>query len=391
MEHIGFPLETVIIFVAVVFLSLFLDLYAHKKDEDISFSNACLWSIFWILLSVAFGVYLYVHHGAEMASLFFTGYVLEKVLSVDNLFVIMAIFSWFAIPGKFRHRVLYWGVLGAIVFRGIFVAIGTELLSFGPYMELVFAAMVGYTAVVMLKKREDEDEDEIKDYSNHVAFRMVRRFFPVWPKLHGHDFFLKRSVAEEEGKRDNVPVEGLGRKAAWVATPLFLCLAVIEVSDVMFAFDSVPAVIAVSREPLIIYSAMIFAILGLRSLYFVLESLSSRLVYLEKAVIVLLFFITFKLLLSGINHIFGVGFEISPHMSLVIVLGVLAIGIGASFVVPQKKEAAEAAVDGAVEGPVQMEAAAASETAPEASTEAAAETVSGTDGTGPAKSGDKQS
>lgn len=397
MEHIGFPLETVIIFVAVVFLSLFLDLYAHKKDEDISFRNACLWSIFWILLSVAFGVYLYVHHGAEMASLFFTGYVLEKVLSVDNLFVIMAIFSWFAIPGKFRHRVLYWGVLGAIVFRGIFVAIGTELLSFGPYMELVFAAMVGYTAVVMLKKREDEDE--IKDYSNHVAFRMVRRFFPVWPKLHGHDFFLKRSVAEEEGRRDNVPVEGLGRKAAWVATPLFLCLAVIEVSDVMFAFDSVPAVIAVSREPLIIYSAMIFAILGLRSLYFVLESLSSRLVYLEKAVIVLLFFITFKLLLSGINHIFGVGFEISPHMSLVIVLGVLAIGIGASFVVPRKKEAvkeavegvvegtAEAAVDGAVEGPVQTEAAA----APEVSAGAAGETVSGTNGIGPAKSWDRQS
>ena len=308
MEHIGFPTETVLLFVVVVLLSLFLDLYAHKRDEDISLKSACLWSVFWVLLSVGFGIYLYVHHSAEMASLFFTGYVLEKVLSVDNLFVIMAIFSWFSIPGKYRHRVLYWGVLGAIVFRAIFVAIGTELLSFGPYMEVIFAGMVGYTAFMMLRKREEKEE--IKDYSNHIAFRMVRRFFPVWPKLNG----------------------------AFVATPLFLCLAVIEVSDVMFAFDSVPAVIAVSREPLIIYSAMIFAILGLRSLYFVLESLSSRLVYLETSVVVLLFFITVKLLLSACNHLFGIGFEISPHLSLVIVLAVLVIGIVASFVVPPRQQ-----------------------------------------------------
>ena len=335
MEHIGFPTETVLLFVVVVLLSLFLDLYAHKRDEDISLKSACLWSVFWVLLSVGFGIYLYVHHSAEMASLFFTGYVLEKVLSVDNLFVIMAIFSWFSIPGKYRHRVLYWGVLGAIVFRAIFVAIGTELLSFGPYMEVIFAGMVGYTAFMMLKKREEKEE--IKDYSNHIAFRMVRRFFPVWPKLSGHDFFLRRSEAEAQSVREGVPLEGLGHKCAYVATPLFLCLAVIEVSDVMFAFDSVPAVIAVSREPLIIYSAMIFAILGLRSLYFVLESLSSRLVYLETSVVVLLFFITVKLLLSACNHLFGIGFEISPHLSLVIVLTVLVIGIVASFVVPKKQ------------------------------------------------------
>lgn len=336
MEHIGFPTETVLLFVVVVLLSLFLDLYAHKRDEDISLKSACLWSVFWVLLSVGFGIYLYVHHSAEMASLFFTGYVLEKVLSVDNLFVIMAIFSWFSIPGKYRHRVLYWGVLGAIVFRAIFVAIGTELLSFGPYMEVIFAGMVGYTAFMMLRKREEKEE--IKDYSNHIAFRMVRRFFPVWPKLNGHDFFLRRSEAEAQSAREGVPLEGIGHKCAYVATPLFLCLAVIEVSDVMFAFDSVPAVIAVSREPLIIYSAMIFAILGLRSLYFVLESLSSRLVYLETSVVVLLFFITIKLLLSACNHLFGIGFEISPHLSLVIVLAVLVIGIVASFVVPKKQQ-----------------------------------------------------
>ena len=329
MEHLGFPTETVIIFAAVVVLSLFLDLFAHRKDSVITFKSACLWSLFWIALAVGFGAYLYLHHSPEMASLFFTGYVLEKVLSVDNLFVMMAIFSWFAIPGQLRHRVLYWGVLGAIVFRAIFVAIGAELLSLGPYVEILFAVIVGYTAVMMLKKKDEEEE--IHDYSNHLAFRMVRRFFPVWPKLNGHDFFLSRAQAAEESKKQNIQIEGLGRSASWVVTPLFLCLAVTEVSDVMFAFDSVPAVIAVSREPFIIYSAMIFAILGLRSLYFVLESMSGKLVYLEKAVIVLLFFITAKLLLSGVNHIWHVGFEISPEMSLAIVLGVLACGIIASL------------------------------------------------------------
>lgn len=329
MEHLGFPVETVIIFVVVVAGSLFLDLFAHKKDEDISLRSACLWSLFWVAVSVAFGGYLYFHHGSEMASLYFTGYVLEKVLSVDNLFVIMAVFSWFSIPNEFRHRVLYWGVVGAIFFRAVFVAIGAGLMALGPFVELVFAAMVAYTAVMMLKK--GEEKEEIEDYSSHVACRWVRRVFPVWPRLHGHDFFLSRAHAQEESARLGLTVEGLGKKAAYVATPLFICLAIIEVSDVMFAFDSVPAVIAVSREPLIIYSAMIFAILGLRSLYFVLEALRRYLVHLEKAVVVLLFFIAFKLLLSAVKHIFGVGFELSPHFSLAVVLIILTIGIVASF------------------------------------------------------------
>ena len=330
MEHLGFPIETVTIFVVTVVASLFIDLFAHKRDERMSLRSACLWSCFWIAVALAFGAYLHVHHGSDMSSLFFTGYVLEKVLSVDNLFVIMAIFSWFSIPDAFRHRVLYWGVLGAIVFRAIFVAVGAGLLSFGPFMELIFALMVGYTAVIMLRK--GDDEEEIEDYSSHVAYRGARRFFPLWPRLHGHDFFIRRSKAESEAARLGIKIEGMVHKATFVATPLFLCLAVIEVSDVMFAFDSVPAVIAVSREPLIIYSAMIFAILGLRSLYFVLEALSRYLVHLEKAVIILLFFITFKLLLSALKHIFDIGFDISPVSSLLIVLTILAIGIGASII-----------------------------------------------------------
>ena len=196
--------------------------------------------------------------------------------------------------------------------------------------------MVAYTGFVMLKK--GDQEEEIEDYSSHIAYKGVKRIFPMWPRLHGHDFFITRKHATEEASRLGITVEGLGHKIPFVATPLFLCLAVIEVSDVMFAFDSVSAVIAVSREPLIIYSAMIFAILGLRSLYFVLEAMSRYLVHLEKAVIVLLFFIAAKLLLSALKHGFGIGFELSPHFSLVVVLAVLAVGIIASIISATQKK-----------------------------------------------------
>lgn len=334
MEHLGFPIETVILLGVIVVVSLLVDLYAHRADREISFKSAALWSCFWIAISIAFGGYIYYHHGAEMASLYYTGYVLEKVLSVDNLFVMMAIFSWFSVPNRFRHRVLYWGVIGAFVFRGIFVAIGTGLLMFGPYVEMIFALIVAYTAVMML--RGGDDDEEMEDYSGHVAYRFVKRVFPVWPRLHGHDFFISRTHAKEEAKKLNISIEGMAHKTVVVATPLFLCLAVIEVSDVMFAFDSVPAVIAVSREPLIIYSAMIFAILGLRSLYFVLESLRKYLVHLEKAVIVLLFFIAAKLFLGATYHQFGFGIDIDPITSLIIVLVVLSCGVIASFVFPDK-------------------------------------------------------
>ena len=278
MNHLGFPLETVAVFVLLSVGAIAIDLFAHKNDQPMSLKSASLWSVFWVLVSLAFGGYLWVHHGSETASLFITGYALEKVLSVDNLFVMMAIFAWFKVPEGYRHRVLYWGIIGAIVFRMVFVAIGTGLLALGPYVELVFALIVGWTAVMMLKAGDDEDENE--DYSDHLAYRWVHRFFPVWPRLFGHNFFLNAKELEEaRSAHPDVHLELAGedvkhpekshphqmKKGAWVATPLFLCLAVIEISDVMFAFDSVPAVIAVSKEPLIVYSAMMFAILGLRT------------------------------------------------------------------------------------------------------------------------------
>lgn len=339
--HIGFPTETVIVFISLSVGAIFIDLFMHRDDKPISLKSAALWSVFWVVVAMAFAGFLYIHHGAEVASLFVTGYALEKVLSVDNLFVMMAIFSWFAVPDRYRHRVLYWGIIGAIVFRGIFVAIGTSLLSLGPYVEVVFAIIVAWTAVMMLKSADDDDE--IEDYSQHLAYRMVTRFFPVWPKLKGHAFLLnQKEVDAELTKPENSDVSiGRGKKAALYATPLFLCVAVVELSDVMFAFDSVPAIIAVSREPLIVYSAMMFAILGLRTLYFVLEALKQYLVHLEKAVIVLLFFIAAKLGLNATDHIWHHGYSITATTSLYVVLSVLALGIVASVTFPVKPESEE--------------------------------------------------
>lgn len=352
--HLGFPLETVAVFVVLSVGAIAIDLFAHRSDQPMSLKSATLWSVFWIAVSLAFGGYLWFHHGSEMASLFFTGYALEKVLSVDNLFVIMAVFSWFKIPEAYRHRVLYWGIIGAIVFRMVFVAIGTGLMALGPYVELVFAVVVGWTGIMML--RRDEEDEANEDYSEHLAYRWVHRFFPVWPRLYGHNFFLHgHELTEACRQNPDVHLEPAGedlkhpeqhhpqpvKKGALVATPLFLCLAIIEISDVMFAFDSVPAVIAVSKEPLIVYSAMMFAILGLRTMYFVLEALRGYLVHLEKAVVALLFFIAVKLALSASEHLFQHGYEISPNASLVVVLVVLALGVAASFVFPEKSKAEE--------------------------------------------------
>lgn len=332
---IGFPPVTIAVFAVLAICALAVDLYTHKADKPVSLTNASLWSVFWVAVSLAFAGFLYVSHGSEVASLFVTGYALEKVLSVDNLFVFMAIFAWFKVPNEFRHRVLYWGIIGAIVFRGIFVTIGTGLLAFGPWVEIVFALVVVWTAIMMLRSGGDDEEE---DYSNHMAYRFGKKLFPVWPKLHGHNFFIKRSEVEEELKKPENAGMTVAQKGTLFATPLFLCVLVVEVSDILFAFDSVPAVIAVSREPLIVYSAMIFAILGLRTMYFVLEALKRYLVHLEKAVVALLFFIGGKLALNATNHMFEHGVTIDPNTSLLVVMVVLAIGIGASFIFPEKDD-----------------------------------------------------
>ena len=323
-----------IVFALLATGAFWIDLKAHSDDKPLSLKSATLWSIFWVAVSCVFCLYLGFADGWDKASLFFTGYALEKVLSVDNLFVMMAIFAWFKVPREYQHRVLHWGIIGAIVFRGIFVVIGSALMSLGAWVELLFAGFVLYAAWKMYKG-DDDGDDENEDFGNHPAYRFGKKIFPVYPAFFGHDFFITKKDKEmpqyDASKIEDQHNENKNILSKWVhnkgliATPLFLCLMVIELADVMFAFDSVPAVIAVSKEPLIVYSAMMFAILGLRTMYFIIDALKEKLQHLEKAVIILLGFIGVKLILGAI------GLHISPNLSLFIVFGILAGGVYASL------------------------------------------------------------
>ena len=380
--HIGLEPETMAIFGVLAIVALFIDIWAHRKDQPIALKAAVAWTLFWICVSMGFAAFLYFHFNGEVASLFLAGYLFEQALSVDNLFVMMAIFAWFQIPEQYCHRVLYWGVLGAIFFRLIFVLIGSTLFALGPVVEFIFALMVAASGFMMLRKK-NESEDANVDYTHHIAYRAVRLFFPVFPRLVGHSFFVSHEHVKAELEKPENKGLVLKRVGPLFATPLFLCLAVIETTDVMFAFDSVPAVIAVSREPLIVYSAMIFAVLGLRSMYFVLDAMRQYLIHLEKAVTVLLFFIAFKLAAGASLHLFGFGLDISVYTSLLVIAIILGLGIVSSFIFPDKsKKAAAAAV---VAAPAAVsESSAATATTPEPADAAPVATESATTESAPA-------
>lgn len=308
-----YSLAQVAFFVVLVIAALLVDLFAHKGDKVISMKNAAAWSIFWVAVSFLFAWYVGATHGVDHSSLFIAGYLLEKSLSVDNLFVMMAIFSSFAIKDEFQHRVLYYGILGALVLRMIFVAIGSSiLLMFGKWALTVFGIFVIWSAWKMWQQSK-KDHEEIEDYSHHWSVRLVQRIFPVYPKLSGHNFFVRH-----EGKL--------------FCTPLFICLVVIEFADIMFAFDSVPAIIAITREPFLVYTSNIFAILGLRSMYFLLAGAKRYLCHLEAAVIAILLFIGIKMLLDVVGII-----HITPTASLLVVVVLLSGGVIWSIVSPTEK------------------------------------------------------
>lgn len=311
----------VAVFGVLVVAALILDLFAHKQDRAISMRDAALWSVFWIALSLAFALYIGFGHGREQGMLFVTGYFLEKSLSVDNLFVFIAVFSSFSIRPEFQHRVLYYGIIGAIVMRMLFIGLGSSVIAiFGKWALTAFGIFVLWTAWKMWQQSK-EDEKEMEDYSDHWSVRMTKRLFPVSPKLDGHNFFTRIDSVLH-------------------VTPLFLCLVTIEIADVMFAFDSVPAIFAVFaglKDPLplgtqtfLVYTSNIFAILGLRSLYFLLAAANRSLVHLEKAVIAILVFIGVKMLL-GVVQIGDFSLHIPAEASLVVVLGLLVAGVVASY------------------------------------------------------------
>lgn len=339
----GFPLDLVIIFIVTICVSLFLDLWAHRNSEEISLKGSILWSVFWIALSLCFYGYIFFRFPdhPEYASEFLAGYVLEKTLSVDNLMVFIAIFSYFNIRNALQHRILYYGIVGALLFRLIFVALGSALLAAGPFADLIFAAIIGYSAIRMLLAGEAE---ELDDFTEHKLVAFAQKLFKVFPRHHGKKLFISGEEARAIARQDPTLTLPDDPSIKRFATPALVCLVVIELSDVMFAFDSVPAVIAVTREPILVYAAMIFAILGLRSLYFVLASLAKHLIYLEKAVILLLFFIAAKLGLHASRKLLGwPEWEISANMSLIVIFSILALGVIASFVFKSGAEEIEVA------------------------------------------------
>lgn len=308
----GYSTISIVIFISMVFICLWFDLFMHRRDQAVSLRSAILWSAFWVAVSFFFAGYIGAAHGFEKASLFLSGYLLEKSLSVDNLFVFIAIFASFGIRDEFQHRILYFGILGALVFRMIFIAAGTSILLLGQWVLAIFGFFVLWSAWQMYRQGGDADEEETEDYTNHWSVRMTRRILRVHPHRDGHNFFTRQN------KKLHI-------------TPLMLCLISIEVADIMFAFDSVPAVIAITQEPFLVYTSNIFAILGLRSMYFLLTAAKRYLCHLEKAVISILFFIGVKMLLSVFNV-----YHIPTNVSLIIVLSGLAAGAIASLKFPEE-------------------------------------------------------
>lgn len=272
-------------------ISLYVDLKGHG-DKEMSLKQASLWALGFVTLGVAFGGFIYVGYGAEMASLYYAGYALEKALSVDNLLVFTAVFTYFGIKSQtLQHKILTWGILGAVVFRGLFVMAGTWVANLHWSAMLVFAAIIAFSAYGMLGDDDDVNLEESK------VVKLLKKIFPVSATQVGEKFFF-----------------------AGMVTPAFLALVTVELMDVVFAFDSVPAIIAVTKDNVLVYSAMVMAILGLRPLYFVLQSLLSKLPHLKTAVVALLFLVAGKLV-AGAS-----GFHMNPNVSLGIIVGILALG-----------------------------------------------------------------
>jgi len=304
-------------FFVFVIICLFVDLKVHKEDKPISPKDSLIWSIIWIVSAWLFAAYIGISHGGQGASLFLAAYLLEKSLSIDNLFVFMAVFSAFAIKDEFQFRVLFWGIVLAIILRMIFLAGGkTLIVLFGVYAMIAFGLFVLWTAWKMWQQM-NKDEEEIVDYTNHWSVIWTRKIFPVHNKLDGHNFFVRI----QEGSQ-------LVRKA----TPLFLCLVVIGFVDIMFAFDSVPAVLAVTDDVFLIYTSNIFAVLGMRAMFFLLAAAKRFLCHLEKAVILILVYIGLKMLAVAVDM------HVHHMLSLTIVGVLLTGGIVASLIWPPKKE-----------------------------------------------------
>lgn len=280
---LGQPLWMWLSFVAVVVVLLAFDLgVLHRDSREIDVRESLLLSAFYIALGVAFGAFVWFQLGRQAGIEYLTGFVVEKSLAMDNVFVIAMIFGFFAIPREYQHRVLFWGILGVIVLRAIMIGVGATLVAEFGWVLYLFAAFLIVTGIKMLWWGDHET-----DLSQNPVLKLVRRRFRVTDQLHGQNFFVR------------LREPGTGRLASYV-TPLFLALVLIEVADVIFAVDSVPAIFAITTDPYLVYTSNIFAILGLRALYFALAAVLHRFAYLKQALAVLLVFIGSKIFVADL-------------------------------------------------------------------------------------------
>lgn len=320
---LGKPVWMWLLFLGLVLALLVLDLgVLHREDHEIGVAQSLRMSAMYILLGVAFAGFVWWQVGAEPAKLYLTAFVVEKTLAMDNVFVIALIFSYFAIPRKYQHRVLFWGILGVIVLRGIMIGLGATLVAQYHWVLYLFAVFLIFTGIKMMFAGDEE-----MDVAQNPILRLLKRRLRVTEEMDGHAFFLRRPDAS-------------GRLVHF-ATPLFLALVLIEIADVIFAVDSVPAVFAITTDPYIVYTSNIFAILGLRALYFALAAIIHRFHYLKYALSILLIFIGSKIFVADL-----MGWEKFPAgWSLGITFAILGAGVAWSLWMTRKTQEQDASAE----------------------------------------------
>jgi len=289
-----------------VLLMLALDLGVfNRKSHEISIKEAIIWTGVWITLAMCFNVFIYFWQGEVKALEFFTGYIIEKALSVDNIFVFVLIFSYFKTPAIHQHKILFWGIIGALIMRAAFIFAGVALLEKFHWTIYVFGAILIYTGYKMLTHK-----DIIIEPEKNPLIKLFRRVMPVTIDLHGGKFFVK-----QEGKR--------------FATPLFLVLVLIETTDLIFATDSIPAILAITQDHFIVYTSNVFAILGLRALYFALAGIMDRFRYLSTGLALILIFVGLKMLLSDF-------YKLPIQIALLVIVIILILSITISLISSKK-------------------------------------------------------
>ena len=298
-------------FIAFVLAMLALDLGIFNRNPHVvSPKEASVWTAVWVGLALLFAGGLLVFESHHSALTFLTGYLIEESLSIDNIFVIVLIFQYFAVPAQYQHRVLFWGILGALIMRGLFIGLGTALLARFEWIIYVFGALLVITGVRMAIKQDEEFEGD-----QNPVVKLVRRIFPITDGYRGKDFFVL-----ENGKR--------------YATPLMLVLVLVEATDLIFAIDSIPAIFGITRDPFIVFTSNIFAVMGLRSLFFLLAHVVTKFHLLKYGLAVILTFVGVKMIIEPWVHI-------PILLSLGVVLGVLLLSIVASLIWPRAHQASE--------------------------------------------------